>query len=261
MSAFLKRAAMVATGATVLSLGLGLGQSAQAISVNIVAETNGFDSGLDRVLGLNSFFNVGFKASEDPNAYIKSVKFDLRAGGDKDAAFDNQDFLVFDARPAVGQTGGGLNANAISFSSVNRNDFVNAAQGKTTSSLIVNFLPQAFKPGSFFSFGVDTNAVGTDSFPFLALLSAFTGDDVTTFNDTGADFGRAGVAFIVDLMKGDGSSATVSSTFRTTGLYASQAQITNAPEPLTILGSALALGFGARLKKKRSLQSAKATVA
>ena len=45
-------------------------------------------------------------------------------------------------------------------------------------------------------------------------------------------------------------------TFRTVDTFASQAniQVTEAPEPFTILGSMAALGFGVRLKRKRDRQ-------
>ncbi len=250
----IKQASLIAAGAAVLTLGMG--HAAQAINLDIVAETSGLDSGLDRVLGFNSFFKVGFNASDDANAYIESVTFDL--SGDTDAAFDNQDFFFFDAGPQVGQVGGSLTAAAISFSEVTRNSFANAANW--TRALTVSFAANTFKVGSFFTFGVDTNGVGDDAFPFLSILNGLTGDNVATFNDTGADFGRAGVQFVANIVHGS-TTSTGSGAFATTGLFSSQAQITNAPEPLTILGSALALGFGARLKKKRDQQRLKAEVA
>ncbi len=195
----------------------------------------------------NDFFKVGFNAGP-LDAYVESITFDL--GSDPGAAFDNRDFFLYNASPKVGLTGG-LNASDISFSTVTRNDFDNR---NPTRLLTINFAQGSFGFGDFFSFGVDTNGVGSDVIAALADFNELTNDDLTTFNDTGADFGRAGIKFAVKLENGKSGQ----SNFAVVAPMASVAQVNidlatdpvDVPEPGAAAGLAL-LALGAAQLRKR----------
>lgn len=196
----------------------------------------------------DDFFKIAFNAGP-LDAYIESITFDL--GADLDAAFDNRDFFLYDASPKVG-TASGLTASDISFSPVTRNDFDNP---NPTRLLTINFAQGSFGFGDFFTFGVDTNGIGTDVIAALAQFNSLTNDNLSTFNDTGADFGRAGVKFAVKLENGKSGEGT----FGVVAPVASVARVninwddnpTSVPEPGTVAGLVLLGVMGAPRRRQR----------
>ncbi|NJR71284.1 MAG: PEP-CTERM sorting domain-containing protein [Synechococcales cyanobacterium CRU_2_2] len=193
----------------------------------------------------NDFFKIGFNAGP-LNTYIESITFDLSS--DPDAAFDSQDFFRYEALPKVGMTQG-LSASDISFSAVTRNDDDNP---NPTRLLKINFAQGSFGLGDFFSFGVDTNGVGSDVIAALAQLNSLTNDKLSTFNDTGADFGRAGIKFAVKLENGKSGEGT----FGVVNPVASAARVnidnpTSVPEPGTVAGLLLLGAMSATRRRQR----------
>lgn len=216
-----------------LIIGLAYGEASYATTFKASATTTGFDSGFNRIsenldgffgtslftaiAGQNDFFRVSF--DEGPtDVFIKSVTFDLTETLEaiSDAYFDPIE-LGFDATPKVGLASG-INIGDISFSPVERGT---GPLGFGPSSLTISFALGSFGLGDFFTFGADSNAVGSDSLDFLAFLNPFFMDDVTLFNDTGADFANAGVRFLVELESGE----TSSSIFQQAGLFSSLAEL------------------------------------
>ncbi len=177
----------------------------------------------------DDFFTVSFNAGP-LDAFVESITFDL--GVDVDAAFDNRDFFFYNASPEVGQLNG-LTAGDISFSTVTRNDFDNP---NPTTSLTVSFAEGSFGLGDWFTFGVDTNAVGNDSIPQLSLFNALTNDELSTLNDAGDDFGEAGVTFSVNFENGKSGEGTFAVAGGVPLTSIAQASV-DVPEP----GSAAAL--------------------
>lgn len=222
-----------------LIFGLVYGEASHATTFRASATTTGFDSGFNRIsenldgvfgtslftaiAGQNDFFRVSF--DEGPaDTFIKSVTFDLTETLEaiSDAYFDPIE-LGFDATPKVGLASG-INLGDISFSPVERGT---GPLGFGPSSLTISFAPGSFGLGDFFTFGADSNAVGSDSLDFLAFLNPVFMDNVTLFNDTGADFANAGVRFLVELESGE----TSSSIFQQAGLFGSLAELGDALFP------------------------------
>ncbi len=230
ISSFAKKVSLSAAGAALLTLAMGT--ASQAASLKVSATTFGYDSGLNAIsadipnlnaqnqaaLGNDDFFRISF--DEGPvDQFIKSITIDLTETklGTSDAWFDNLDFVGYDASPESGQTNG-FSPSDITFSPVNHDG--------TTTALTVSFATGSFGWGDSFTFGVDTNSVGDDEVPLTpsldVLLASLLGHDASGFNDTGADFGLAGVKFLVELESGETGEAI----FDQTGPVSSKAEVT-----------------------------------
>ncbi|NEP18838.1 MAG: hypothetical protein F6J97_18385 [Leptolyngbya sp. SIO4C1] len=204
-----------------------------AANLKVSAKASGLDSGFNRIsddldsflgipitsffFGSNDFFEISVEGGP-ADASVKSITLDLTETreSESDAYFDPID-LGFDATPEVGQTLN-IDESDITFSEVARGA-PNAPLGPST--LTASFAPGSFGAGSAFTFGADTNSVGSDFFPFLIPFEPFFEDPVSEFNDTGADFGIAGIRFLVELESGETGAAL----FEQTGLLSSTAMV------------------------------------
>ncbi len=150
----------------------------------IIADTTGSTNLFDP-----DFYGISFDQGL-PNTYIKSVTFDLSAGGDADANFDpSQRLSPVDLV--------GLTASDISFSPDSGFDF---------PTVTINFAPDSFGVGDSFRFSIDTDS-----------LSGGSGIS----SNSGGAFGLQDVSFEVTLQ--DGTSFV--STFDTVSSTQSIAEI------------------------------------
>lgn len=215
----------------------------QAAVFKATATTSGVDTGLNRisedldglfgiplvstVFGANSFFSITVDQIPE-NVFVSSFTIDLTETkitdpGRKDDAFFAANDLGFDATPKLGQTAN-IDPSEISFSPV-----VDGLPPDPLgpSSLTISFSDQACGAGCSFAFGAETDSVSDDFFAFLVPFEPIlepifgVGNSASEFNDNGADFGNAGVKFLVELSDG----STDEAIFDRTGLLSSAAVV------------------------------------
>ncbi len=162
-------------------------------------------------------------------------------------------FLKFAAVSIITSLGmviGDCLARAVSVSfddvSINQNDAVGVF-GTVTVDEGETFTPSAYgvQPASFPDLGI--NAENNGSFE-----SIFVGRELTGPSTGG------GIFFIITTENAEvGTTATFTGTVNP-GVISDSFEVSVVPEPLTILGSGLALGFGAYFKKEYSRKQKKA---
>ncbi|MBE9040277.1 hypothetical protein IQ235_05660 [Oscillatoriales cyanobacterium LEGE 11467] len=236
---------------------LACGQPGRAAT--ITASTTGLDTGGDAVLGLNSFFQVAFDEGAT-DVRISSFTFDISP--DTDGFFDPNGVSLFDLNGGVPTLGGssGIAATDINFEILNG--------GKQLRGTL---LTDAFSVGRSLTFGIDTDNVGLSEIPIPVTIGLQT---VQVNIDTGADFGKVGALFSVELSDGTSSSTPfevtrdVSIEDITDGINADPPMepepapqsvailkldsIRSVPEPTLSTFAAIAiLGVGSRVKRNR----------
>lgn len=193
----------------------GFMYASQANAAVISGDTTGIDT-----FNTADFYSVFFDTGNS-SEFVSSITYNL----DSSSVFDFSGSGSFNNSTApVLSSLVGLNASDVSF------DF----SGNKTPSLTFNFAPMSFGVGDSFRFAADTDRASTAIDPSLT-------------TKRGGDFGDNGVSFTVTLE--NGLSAT--STF--TNVNANRSVVsTQVPEPMTILGTGLALGLGTLMKRKKA---------
>ena len=186
----------VAIASSMLAI-VALGQASRAAT--ITASTTGFDTGGDAALSFNSFFQVTFNEGL-PDLQITSFTFDLSP--DVDGFFDPNGVTLF------GELLGGGTPTLGGSSSISPAD-INFEILNGGKQLRGTLLGNGFSAGQSLTFGVDTDNVGLNEIPVPVTI----GSQTAQVNiDTGADFGRVGTIFSVELSDGTSSSTSLEVT-------------------------------------------------